>query len=134
MAASWIWISSRRCSSLRVFSATNAPSGVGNFQTVKVAIDALLGCAGRDGSRDSGIQDLRLLHLELGVVEHAGVPELTQLLELGELRLVVHARGRGRWCGGLLGGRLRLRLRLGLALLGPSVALPPGDPVRHGRG
>ena len=57
-----------------------------------VPVAVPIGVSGR-----SGVEDLALLGLELGVGEDTGVPQLAQLLELGDL--VVHARrarrGRG---------------------------------------
>src|SRR4051794_7988761 len=77
--------------------------------------------------RGSGVEDLALLELELGLVEDPGVTELGQLARLGQLRVRVGPGRRGR----------RLRRRLGVLrrwgllrlLVGPPVALPPGDAV-----
>ena len=86
----------------------------------------------------SGVKDLTLLGLELGVRENAGVPELAELFELG--KLVVRARNSRRFRG------LRLRvLRLGcgrrsffrcggLVLRGPPSLLATLDASGYGTG
>src|SRR5215475_11558259 len=88
---------------------------------------------------ESGVQDQRLLLLELDLVQQALRFELTEPLELFELALHVAARRCRR--GRILRWRiLRLGiLRLGILLLlvrlvlRPPVALAAGDAVRHGR-
>src|SRR3954451_3003323 len=123
-------MSSWRCRSFNVASATAAPSAVGNFQTVMVAIYISPGgCRPGRSVRGSGIEDLALLELELGVVEDAGVVQLPELAQLGELGVGVGPRRRGRGRGRL--GVLLLRFALGL-LVGPPVALPSRDAVGHG--
>ena len=84
-----------------------------------------------------GVEDLALLRFELGVGEHAGVPELAELLELGQL--VVRARGGGRWrvlrLGGTGAGR-RCGVGCGLLFLflgGPPSLLAVVDRVRRRR-
>src|SRR4051812_49649148 len=82
--------------------------------------------------RGSGVEDLALLKLELGLVHDPGVTELAQLTQLGQLRVRVGPGRRGR----------RLRRRLGVLrrwgllrlLVGPPVALPTGDSGGHGGG
>src|SRR3954466_16093022 len=81
------------------------------------------GRKGRVATRRSGVEDLALLQLELGVVEDARLVQLAQLAQLGELGVRVGP--------GLL-RRLLLR-RLLLRLPRPLVALAPGDAVRDGR-
>jgi hypothetical protein len=65
-------------------------------------------------SRSGGVKNLALLRFELGVGEHAGVPELAKLFELG--KLVVRVRS---------GGRLRI-LGLGVLRLGGGCLLGVG--------
>ena len=83
----------------------------------------------RAGRRSGSVEDLALLVFELGVGEYAGVPELAELLQLGQL--VIGARGGG---GGL--GVLRLRWGLfggGLFLLcGPPSLLTVSYPSTDG--
>jgi hypothetical protein len=72
---------------------------------------------GRDhryAAGSGGVKDLALLRFELGIGEHAGIPELAKLFELG--KLVVGARGGGR-LSVLRLGVLRLRCG-GWGLLG----------------
>src|SRR5829696_2505567 len=79
---------------------------------------------------DSTVEDAHLLLLELELVEHSGLLQRAELLELGQL--VVHV---GSGCrSGRRGWGVRLG-RLLLLLLGPAAGLTSGDPVRHcGRG
>jgi hypothetical protein len=67
------------------------------------------GCNYAAGS--GAVKNLALLCFELSIGEHAGIPELAELFELG--KLVVRARGSGR----LRVLRFRV-LRLGWGLLG----------------
>src|SRR4051794_31132054 len=118
-----------RWRSLSVSSAIAAPLGVGNFQTVMVAMNysscLLGGVVGRArpgrGSPGSGVEDLALLQLELRVVQDAGVPELGELAQLRQLGVRVDpGRRLRRRLGVLRLGLLRLRL-----LVGPPIGLPP---------
>ena len=68
------------------------------------------------GRGSGAVEDLALLAFELGVGEYAGIPELAELLQLGQL--VIGARG----CGGL--GVLRLRR----GLFGGCLLLLSGPP------
>jgi hypothetical protein len=91
---------------------------VGNFQTVMVAMYFSSGVNGSEPvGPGSGVEDLALLQLELGVVQDAGVVQLAELPQLGELGVGVGPR-RTRI------GVLRLRGGRGL-LVGPSVPLSP---------
>jgi hypothetical protein len=72
------------------------------------------------GVATSAVEDLALLGLELGVGEHAGVPELAQLLELSQP--VVRARSGGS-CRVLRRGWWRLLGVGGLLFL--FLARPP---------
>src|SRR6185503_5049776 len=77
----------------------------------------------RAGRPWSAVEDLVLLHLELGVGKD------TQVLELGELAVHVTAPRRGGpRRRGVVGPWLLLRLLLG----GSPAGLAPGHPVGHG--
>src|SRR4029079_9406627 len=82
----------------------------------------------RAGRPWSAVEDLVLLHLELGVGKDTLLLEGAQVLELSKLAVHVAALSRR-------GGRRRgvcLLLLLGLLLLrGPPAALAPGNPVGH---
>src|SRR6476661_8010295 len=123
-----------RCRFLSVSSAIAAPLAVGNFQTVMVAMDfSFDGLAPKPVGVGSGVEDLTLLELELGVVEDAGVAQLAQLAELRQLGVGVGARRR------LLRRSLLLRSLLGLGLGAlflsrPLVRLAARDAVGHGGG
>src|SRR4051794_41838977 len=76
----------------------------------------------------SGVQDLALLQLELGVVDDTRFVQLTELTELGELRVRVDPSRRRRRSGLGVG----LLLLLWRVLVRPAVGLTPGHAVGHG--
>jgi hypothetical protein len=92
----------------------------------------LVGGTGKLASGGSGVEDLALLRFELGVGEHAGISQLAELLELGQL---VVGAGRGGWLINVLDlllGRRGLFGSLLLFLGGPPSLLAMLDASSDG--